>query len=444
MKKFFSPAIALILFVTANAQKVGIGNTSPLMKLHVSGLTDTALLLIDNNATLANNVSTGMYFKNGTWYTGSIKTIGMGGDVARLSFHTYSSDGTTAGLVERLSIADGGSVGIGNINPVNAGLVVDTKVGATNAMFGANTTGVAIESSYPGVAFNTYYNGTRKFISAGYGALLGLNPTNGSLTIYNTAASGTAGATAAIAERMRIEPNGDVIVGGSSSFGRFTINGDNSTTGSGVSIYTNNGTTTAARIENFNTSSATNAILAYSQNGTAITASALGTVPAVSISNSTGLALRVTGNTTITGNLTVTGTLSKSAGTFKIDHPLDPANKYLIHSFVESPDMLNVYNGNVVTDKNGMATIELPSYFDAENIDFKYQLTVMGKLFAQAIIYEEVKNNTFVIKTNEPGVKVSWQVTGVRNDAYAKKYRIKAEEEKTGDAKGKYLSPELF
>ena len=36
------------------------------------------------------------------------------------------------------------------------------------------------------------------------------------------------------------------------------------------------------------------------------------------------------------------GSLSKSGGGFRIDHPLDPAGKYLCHSFVESPDMKNV------------------------------------------------------------------------------------------------------
>jgi len=39
------------------------------------------------------------------------------------------------------------------------------------------------------------------------------------------------------------------------------------------------------------------------------------------------------------GNVQVSGTLSKGAGAFKIDHPLDPENKYLSHSFVESPDI---------------------------------------------------------------------------------------------------------
>jgi hypothetical protein len=47
---------------------------------------------------------------------------------------------------------------------------------------------------------------------------------------------------------------------------------------------------------------------------------------------------------TVIGNLGVTGTVSKGGGSFKIDHPLDPENKYLSHSFVESPDMKNIYD----------------------------------------------------------------------------------------------------
>jgi len=102
------------------------------------------------------------------------------------------------------------------------------------------------------------------------------------------------------------------------------------------------------------------------------------------------------------GSLHVTGTLSKGAGTFLIDHPLDPENKYLYHSFVESPDMMNIYNGNVVTDANGDARVTMPSYFEALNKDFRYQLTVLGT-FAQAIIKDEIKGNSFTIKTDKPG-----------------------------------------
>ncbi|MBS1771489.1 MAG: hypothetical protein JST82_01425 [Bacteroidetes bacterium] len=138
------------------------------------------------------------------------------------------------------------------------------------------------------------------------------------------------------------------------------------------------------------------------------------------------------------GNVTVTGTLAKGGGTFKIDHPLDPENKYLYHSFVESPDMMNIYNGNIVTDAAGNATVTLPSYFEALNQDFRYQLTVMGS-FAQAIIAEEVSGNQFKIKTDKPNVKVSWQVTGVRHDKFANAHRVVPETEKEPEMKGHYL-----
>ncbi len=143
------------------------------------------------------------------------------------------------------------------------------------------------------------------------------------------------------------------------------------------------------------------------------------------------------------GNVRISGSIAKGSGTFEIDHPLDPANKYLYHSFVESPDMLNIYNGNASTDANGFATIALPSYFEAENMDFKYQLTCIGQ-FAQAIVKEEVAGNKFIIQTDKPNVKVSWQVTGVRNDAFARAHRVVPEVEKKSCEKGKYLYPELF
>jgi hypothetical protein len=136
------------------------------------------------------------------------------------------------------------------------------------------------------------------------------------------------------------------------------------------------------------------------------------------------------------GNVHVAGTLSKSAGSFRIDHPLDPENKYLYHSFVESPDMMNIYNGNVTTDGEGFATVELPEWFEALNRDFRYQLTVIGR-FAQAIVAREVEDNRFTIQTSVPGVKVSWQVTGIRKDAFAEKHRIPVEQDKPEDERGK-------
>lgn len=161
-----------------------------------------------------------------------------------------------------------------------------------------------------------------------------------------------------------------------------------------------------------------------------------------------GQKLTVAGNaefasTTVKGNLSVGGTISKGGGSFKIDHPLDPENKYLYHSFVESPDMMNVYNGNITTDANGVAKVVLPDYFEALNKDFRYQLTVIGT-FAQAIVSEKVKGNQFEIRTDKPNVEVSWQVTGIRNDAYARKFRIPNEVEKKPEEKGTYLYPEAY
>ncbi len=149
------------------------------------------------------------------------------------------------------------------------------------------------------------------------------------------------------------------------------------------------------------------------------------------------------GDVKISDDLFVEGTLIKSSGSFRIDHPLDPANKYLYHSFVESPDMKNIYDGTITTDDQGFATVELPDYFQELNKDFRYQLTCIGT-FAQAIISKKVENNRFQIQTDKPGVEVSWQVTGIRKDPYAEAHRIQPEVEKTGYEKGKYTHPELY
>ncbi len=143
------------------------------------------------------------------------------------------------------------------------------------------------------------------------------------------------------------------------------------------------------------------------------------------------------------GDVDITGTLTKGSGSFKIDHPLDPENKYLYHSFVESPDMMNIYNGNIITDGNGEATVELPKWFKALNKDFRYQLTVIGE-FAQAIISQKIINNNFKIKTDKPNVEVSWQITGIRHDPFANSNRIPVEEMKSAEERGKYLHPNVY
>lgn len=143
------------------------------------------------------------------------------------------------------------------------------------------------------------------------------------------------------------------------------------------------------------------------------------------------------------GDVFIAGNLVKTSGTFKIDHPLDPANSFLSHSFVESPDMLNIYNGEVRLGEDGSAWVELPHWFDALNRDFRYQLTPIGDPAPGLFVSRRVEDNHFLIEGGPPGATVSWQVTGIRDDAYARAHPVVVEEDK-GPWRGLYLYPELF
>ena len=159
------------------------------------------------------------------------------------------------------------------------------------------------------------------------------------------------------------------------------------------------------------------------------------------------------------GNVRVYGTINKSALYFQIDHPLDPANKYLNHSSIESTDMKNLYDGVVALDEKGEAKINLPGWFGALNKDFRYQLTAIGAPGPNLYIAEEIsENNTNYSKNNSnknnnsgfkigggtSGMKVSWQVTGVRKDPYAKAHPIQVEEDKPDKERGYYIHPDLY
>ena len=147
----------------------------------------------------------------------------------------------------------------------------------------------------------------------------------------------------------------------------------------------------------------------------------------------------------VNGSLHVSNDFEASGSkNFRIDHPLDPANKSLTHACIESNERLLMYSGTVITDGNGDATIELPSYFEALNINYRYQLTVVGDEFAQARVSRKINNNQFSIKTDKPNIEICWEVTGDRNDAYSKAHPLVVEEAKKPEERGKYYQPELF
>jgi hypothetical protein len=143
------------------------------------------------------------------------------------------------------------------------------------------------------------------------------------------------------------------------------------------------------------------------------------------------------------GDINVNGGVYNNGASIIIDDPLDPANKYLSHSSVESSEMKNMYDGNVITDASGQAIVELPEWFESLNRDFRYQLTVIGQ-FAQAIVAGKIADHRFTIRTDKPNVEVSWQVTGIRQDAWANAHRIPVEEQKNARERGHYLHPELY
>jgi hypothetical protein len=144
------------------------------------------------------------------------------------------------------------------------------------------------------------------------------------------------------------------------------------------------------------------------------------------------------------GDVHVAGTLSKSSGSFKIDHPMDPENKYLSHSFVESPEMMNVYSGVVTLDDEGNGVVELPEYFDSLNTDYRYQLTAIGAAMPSLHVAELIEGNSFAIGGGAAHKQVSWEVTGIRKDASALYHPIVVEEDKAPQHRGLFLDPAAF
>jgi hypothetical protein len=114
MKKLMT-LLSVLFSATTFAQNIGIGETAPTaMKLQVKAA-DSAVALIQNSTALGSNIKTGLFFKTGNFYSGSIATVGSGATF-RMGLFTYGGS-NPSDLVERISILDGGNVGIGTTNP---------------------------------------------------------------------------------------------------------------------------------------------------------------------------------------------------------------------------------------------------------------------------------------------------------------------------------------
>ena len=146
---------------------------------------------------------------------------------------------------------------------------------------------------------------------------------------------------------------------------------------------------------------------------------------------------------------------------FRIDHPSDPENKYLLHYAAESPEVINFYRGTVTLDGAGEAVVELPPYFASINKDPSYQLTAVGAPMPMLHLAEEVTEAalaegeragpgvvppicSFRIAGGAAGGKVSWRVEALRNDLRIRLHGAPVEREKTGPERGKYQHPEYY
>ena len=150
------------------------------------------------------------------------------------------------------------------------------------------------------------------------------------------------------------------------------------------------------------------------------------------------------GNAQVVGDLDVSGAITATTKDFKIDHPLDPAQKFLSHSCVESDDRRTVYDGEVTLDAKGEATVTLPAWFETLNKSFRYQLTAIGPSDQHPYVKSKVKGNAFSIGGGNAGQEVCWQLTGIRQDPYARAHPLAVEAAKTGTERGRYLHPEVY
>ncbi len=133
------------------------------------------------------------------------------------------------------------------------------------------------------------------------------------------------------------------------------------------------------------------------------------------------------------GNMGVSGTINPSAVVVKIDHPQAPERKWLSQSLISSGEALNMQSGTVTLDANGQATVLLPGYFAAltGGSELRYQLTAVGGAAPSLHVAQEVTGNQFRIAGGMPGLKVSWQVSGVRRDDYALAHPLRVETRKS-------------
>jgi hypothetical protein len=240
------------------------------------------------------------------------------------------------------NIFDGsaGKVGIGTTAPgatldVNGTAVIRSNATVDGSLGAGPITATSSSSGGTGVYANAGSSGgSNGIIAIGATGLAGYTSVAGSIALYGNGGNSTGS-------------NGVVGYGATGVAGNSTITGSYGTYGSGSTGVWGNSTGTGANV----------GVLGLGATGVSGSGDTWGVLGESSSPNGSGggFGNSSTGDALFTynqsggyaaffdGDVDVDGNLSKAGGSFKIDHPLDPANKYLYHSFVESPDMMNVY-----------------------------------------------------------------------------------------------------
>ena len=499
MKKIILTGLLFLIVAPLYSQNVGIGTATPLEKLHIIGNVRSSTLsgignrivLSDANGTLINgtDVTSPAWLTTGN--TGTIATTNFIGTRDSIDFVIRTR------LIERMRVLANGQVSVNNATPFAntvfssyAATTFDAVAGAAtgtgDGVYGQNTstgatpgngvTGISNSATGMGVgAFNLNTGGTG-IIAAGNN-LAGNFAAAGSGGAFNGARTGVY----SISQNTAANISSTGVIGRDAG-GTFTmLNGGAGVTGSaansGVGVFAyNTGTSNLSHgLYSSITSTTAAAVLGIGGNsavqGQTTVAAGIGAA-GFGGANGDGVYGTATGNlgygvngfvSNGTSAIGVYGYADAGSGTrfggffdndlgssgtnpFMIDHPMDPANKLLKHFSMESPEVLNMYRGNIVLGPSGEATVTLPSYFESiNNQNYSYHLTPVGAP-AQLYIKQEINNKEFVVAGGAPGMKVSWTVYAERNDPYLQQYpeERQVEIQKTGANAGKYISPALY
>lgn len=341
-----------------------------------------------------------------------------------------------------------GNVGIGTATPgMTLTVAGDMEMGTGSGDYhrfrigGGNSNGF-IYGSYPAFGDGVHFGYNYYADAAGVGHLIHTDGATSRIGVgYGTIALCTGAVGQAPSTRLYVDPSGNIGVGTISPNARLTV--------SGGTVSINSSTVGATTV--FANAASAQTIGVYGRGAAyAVYGAGLGTYAVYGVANIGSYGVYAD------GNLGSNGTKS-----FRIDHPADPENKYLLHYCAESPEVINFYRGAVTLDAAGAATITLPSYFAAINTNPSYQLTAIGSAMPALHVEQEIDAGaiaagnaiepgqaiptcTFTIAGGAPGGKVSWRVEAVRNDRYIQRSGAPVEQDKPEAERGKYQKPELY